>query len=67
MELPIAHEKVGKNAINKCSWNGEGSSILTGDSTGAISMYILAEKYRKMDGSKYDDLVRYLAEKPETE
>jgi WD40 repeat protein len=53
LELPIAHEKVSRSAINKCSWNNEGSAILTGDSSGNINMHVLAEKYRRMDGSKY--------------
>jgi len=39
---------------------------VTGDSAGSISMYILAEKYRKMDPSKYEDLTKYLHQTPET-
>jgi dynein intermediate chain, cytosolic len=64
VELPIAQEKVGRNGLNKCKWNNDGSAIVTGDSSGSISMYILAEKYRRMDPSKYEDLTKYLVQAP---
>jgi len=53
LELPIAHEKVSRLAQNKCHWNNEGSAIATGDSSGSVNLYVLAEKYRKMDNTKY--------------
>ena len=62
VELPIVQEKVSKNGVNKCRWNNDGSAVITGDSAGSMSMYILAEKYRKMDSSKYEDLTKYLAQ-----
>jgi CTP-dependent riboflavin kinase len=63
--MPIAHEKVSKYAQNRCIWNNEGSAIISGDSTGNINLYGLSEKYRKMENSKYEDLQRYLKQKPE--
>ena len=65
VELPIVQEKVGRHGLNKCRWNNDGSAIVTGDSAGTMNMYILAEKYRKMDGSKYEDLTKYLNQVPE--
>jgi hypothetical protein len=65
--MPIAHEKVNKYAQNRCIWNNEGSAIISGDSSGGISLYGLAEKYRKMENSKYEDLQRYLKQKPEND
>ena len=67
LELPIAHEKVGRNALNKSCWNNDGSAIVTGDSTGALDLYVLSEKYRKMNSSKYEDLVRHLSQRQEAE
>jgi WD40 repeat protein len=67
MELPIAHKKVNDYAQNKCQWNNEGSAIATGDSYGSINLFILAEKYRKMDNSKYEDLARYLSQRQESD
>ena len=66
VELPIVQEKVGRSGLNKCRWNNEGSAILTGDSSGSMSMYILSEKHRRMDNSKYEDLTKYLVQAPET-
>jgi len=43
---------VNKNAQNRCIWNNDGSAIISGDSAGSISLYGLAEKYRKMESSK---------------
>jgi hypothetical protein len=65
--MPIAHKKVGNNAINKCCWNNEGSALVTGDSSGALNLYVLAEKYRKMDSTKYEDLIKHLIQKPESQ
>ena len=67
MEMPIAHEKVGNYAINKSCWNNDGSALITGDSSGTLYMHVLAEKYRKMDNSKYEDITKHLIQKQETE
>ncbi len=67
LELPVAHEKVSKNAQNRCIWNNDGSAIISGDSSGTISLFGLADKYRKMENSKYEDLERYLRQKPESD
>ena len=66
LELPIAQERVSKSGLNKCRWNNEGSAVVTGDSSGSMSLYILAEKYRRMDNSKYEDLVKYLNQTSES-
>jgi hypothetical protein len=63
----VAHEKVSKNAQNRCIWNNDGSAIISGDSSGTISLFGLADKYRKMENSKYEDLERYLRQKPESD
>lgn len=60
LELPIAHEKVSNYAQNKTMWNQNGSAIVSGDSSGALNMYILAEKYRKMDPTKSEDMEKAL-------
>jgi hypothetical protein len=52
--------------LNKCKWNFDGSAVIIGDSAGTMSMYILAEKYRKMDNSKYEDLTNYLNQAADT-
>ena len=65
--MPIAHEKVGNYAINKSCWNNDGSALITGDSSGTLYMHVLAEKYRKMDNSKYEDITKHLIQKQETE
>lgn len=64
LELPIAHEKTSRAGLNKCCWNNDGSAVVTGDSAGTVSLQVLAEKYRRMDNSKYDDLTRYLSQAP---
>lgn len=42
LELPIAQEKVGRNGLNTCHWNNEGSAVVTGDSAGNLNLYVLA-------------------------
>jgi len=42
LELPIAHEKVSRYAQNRCLWNNDGSAIVSGDSSGSISLFVLA-------------------------
>lgn len=34
------------------AWNTEGSALVAGDSTGSVSMYVLADRYRKPDTAK---------------
>ena len=67
LELPIAHEKVNNYAQNRVIWNNDGSALVSGDSAGTLTLYALADKYRKMENSKYDDLQRYIVQKPETD
>lgn len=67
LELPIAHEKVNNYAQNRVIWNNDGSALVSGDSAGTLTLYALADKYRKMENSKYEDLQRYLVQKPETD
>ena len=61
LELPIAHKKVNNFAQNKMTWNTDGSILVTGDSMGNVSLFGLAEKYRKLDSSKADHLRNILA------
>lgn len=56
LELPIAHKKVNNFAQNKIAWNTDGSALVSGDSAGNVTLYGLAEKYKKMDSSKADHL-----------
>lgn len=65
LEQPISHEQVNKYAQNKCKWNQDGSAIVTGDSHGNVNFFILNEKYRKMENSKYEELNRYLKQSSE--
>ncbi len=60
LELPIAHKKVNNYAQNKIAWNTEGSALVAGDSAGNVSLYGLAEKYRRIDSSKADHLKNVL-------
>ena len=61
LELPVAHKKVNNFAQNKMTWNSDGSALVTGDSNGNVSLFGLAEKYRKMDSSKADHLRNIIA------
>lgn len=65
LELPIAHERAARSALNKCTWNSDGSAIVAGDSLGNLSLHMLSEKYRRMEGSKYEDLGKYLSQSGE--
>lgn len=56
LELPITHKKVNNFAQNKIAWNTEGTALVSGDSAGNVTLYGLADKYRKMDASKADHL-----------
>ena len=60
LELPVAHKKVSNFAQNKIAWNTDGSALVSGDSAGNVSLYGLAEKYRRMDSSKADQLKNVL-------
>ena len=61
LELPIAHKKVNNFAQNKIAWNTEGSALVAGDSAGNVTLYGLADKYRKMDSTKADHLKNALS------
>lgn len=61
LELPIAHKKVSNFAQNRMAWNTEGSALVTGDSAGNVSMFVLSEKYRKMDSSRAENLKNILS------
>lgn len=65
LEIPLVHLRVGKHALNKCMWNGEGTKIMTGDSQGSVSVYDLDKKYQSIDPSKTDDLEALLIEQQE--
>lgn len=52
VEQPIGNTKINNFAQNKCKWNGDGSTIISGDSAGNINMLVLNEKLRKLDTSK---------------
>lgn len=56
LELPIAHKKVNNFAQNKIAWNTDGSALVSGDSAGNVSLFGLADKYKRMDSSKADNL-----------
>jgi hypothetical protein len=43
------------------TWNSDGSALVTGDSNGNVSLFGLAEKYRKMDSLKADHLRNVIA------
>jgi hypothetical protein len=60
LELPIAHKKVNNLAQNKMAWNSEGSALVTGDSQGNVHLFGLADKYRKMDSTKAEQLKNVL-------
>ncbi len=60
-ELPVTHKKVNNFAQNKMAWNHEGSALATGDSAGNVNLFVLGERYRKMDSAKADHLRNILA------
>jgi hypothetical protein len=43
------------------AWNQEGSALATGDSSGNVNLFVLGERYRKMDSTKADNLRNILA------
>ena len=61
LELPIAHKSVSKFAQNKIAWNSDGSALVTGDSAGNVTLFGLAERYRKMDNNKAENLKHVLS------
>ncbi len=60
-ELPVSHTKINNYAQNKLAWKADGSFLFTGDSNGAINVYGLAEKHRRLDPTKVDHLKNILA------
>ena len=61
IELPVAHKKVNNLAQNKLAWNMEGSALATGDSSGNVSLFVLNERYRKLESAKAENLKNILA------
>ena len=43
------------------AWNQDGSALISGDSAGNVNLFVLSEKYRKMDSSKADNLRNILS------
>lgn len=62
LEIPLVHLKVGKNALNKCMWNLDGTKIMTGDSQGTVNVFDLDKKHQRIDPAKTEDLETLLYE-----
>ncbi len=52
LEEPICQEKVSNRAQNKCTWNPEGSALISGDTQGEVSLYLLQDSYRHLRKNK---------------
>lgn len=65
VEQPIGHTKINNLAQNKCKWNGDGSTIISGDSDGNINMLVLNEKLRKLDTNKLEEFENILIQNKE--
>jgi dynein intermediate chain len=56
IEVPTYRYAVGKNALNKLSWSGDGKKLAAGDISGKVSIFNVD---KELSNSKGDDSLKF--------